>query len=273
MRGSAGPIQEDCSYCLVKFDGRNKTCGCEFYMCRSKICKAIQEPFTCPHCLQRPDVHAHLANPPPSQPLQVNIPDGTGQSSGLTEGIKYMNVSDPVRKAPEPSAKTVLQDIRAAQYQVLKFISKASRTNFALVLSGTITKIISNPSDVDNWRRFLLMPKICLKAPPYAGQQKTSLATLENRQIGNFCQNADLRSLVGAHKARKFSKKKKGSARPNLIYSKIDAGKVRGAVRIASSGAVWSRLRSVVFLSEIVNGFSVKVIFGRPSNFCTFCLY
>ena len=215
--------------------------GASFTCAGLKSAKQYKKPFTCPPCLQRLDVQAHLANPPPSQPLQNDIPDGTGQSSGLTQGIKNMNVSDPVRKAPEPSAKTVLEDIRAAQYQLLKFIPKASRTNFALVLSSTITKIISDPSDVDNWRRFLLMPKICLKAPPCAGQQKkTCLATFENRQIGNFCQNADLTSLVGAHIARKFSKKKKGSARPNLIYSKIDAGNIRGAFRIASFGVVWS---------------------------------
>ena len=111
------------------------------------------KPFTCPNCLQLPDVKAHLANPPPSQPLQVDIPDGTGQSSGLTQGIQNMNMSDPVRKAPEPSAKTVLEDIRPAQYQVHKFIPKASRTNFALALSSTISKIISDLSDVDKWRR------------------------------------------------------------------------------------------------------------------------
>ena len=147
-----------------------------------------------------------------------------------------MSISDPVRKAPELSPKTVLEDIRAAQYQVLKFIPKASRTNFALALSSTISKIISNPSDVDDWRRLLLMPKICLKAPPRGGQQKkTSLATLVNRQIGNFCQNEDLASLLGAHIARKFSKKKKGSTGPNLIASKIDEGNIRGALRIASS--------------------------------------
>ena len=80
------------------------------------------------------------------------------------------------------------------------------------------------------------MPKICLKAPPRAGQQKkTSFATLVNRQIGNFCQNEDLTSLLGAHIERKFSKKKKGSTRPNLIFSKIDEGNIRGAVRIVSS--------------------------------------
>ena len=203
-------------------------------MCRLKSAKQYKKPFICPHCLQRPDVQAHLAKPPPSQPLQVDIPDGTGQSSGLTQGILNMNISDSVRKAPEPSAKTVLEDIRAAQYQVLKFIPKASRTNFALTLSSTITKIISNPSDVDNWRRLLLMPKICLKAPPRAGQ-KTSLATLVNRQIGNLCQNEDLTSLLGVHRARKLSKKKKWSARPNLISSKIDESNIRGAVRIASS--------------------------------------
>ena len=233
MRGAAGPTQEDGSYCLVKFDGRNKTYWCEFcgYLHLTcvglKSAKQNKKPFTCPRCLQRPDVQAHLANPLPSQPLQVDIRDGTGQSSGLTQGIKNMNLSDPVRKAPEPSAKTVLEDIRTAQYQVLKFIPKASRTNFALVLSSTITKIISNPSDVDNWRRLLLMPNICLKAPPRAGQQKkTSFTTLVHRQIGNFSQNEDLTKLVGAHIARKFSKKKKGSARPNLISSKIDEGNI-----------------------------------------------
>ena len=168
-------------------------------------------------------------------PLQVDIPDGTGQSSGLTQGIQNMNISDPVRKAPEPSAKTVLEDISAAQYQVLKFIPKVSRTNFALALSSAISKIISNPSDVDNWRWLLLMPKICLKAPPRAGQQKTSLANLVNRQIGNFCQNEDLTSLLGAHKARKFSKEMKGSARPDLICSKIDEGNIRGAIHMAST--------------------------------------
>ena len=176
-----------------------------FDMCRSKICKAIQEAL---HLSPLPAA-PRLANPTPSQPLQVDIADGTGQSSGLTQVIRNMNISDPARKAPEPSAKTVLEDIRAAQYQVLKFIPKASRTNFALLLSSTKTKIISNLSDVDNWRRLLLMPKIYLKAPPRAGQQKkTSLATLVNRQIGNVCQNEDWTSLVGAHIARKFSKKK-----------------------------------------------------------------
>ena len=80
------------------------------------------------------------------------------------------------------------------------------------------------------------MPKICLKAPPRLGQQKkTSLATIVNRQIGNFCQNEDLTSLLGAHIAQKFSKKKKRSARLNLISSKIDEGNIRGAVRIAFS--------------------------------------
>ena len=83
------------------------------------------------------------------------------------------------------------------------------------------------------------MPEICLKAPPRAGQQKkTSLATLVKRQIGKVFQNEDLTSLVGAHIARKFSEKNEGSARPNLISSKIDEGNNRGAVRIASSGVV-----------------------------------
>ena len=146
-----------------------------------------------------------------------------------------MILSDPVEKAPEPSAKTVLEDIRAAQYQVLKFIPKASRISFALGLSSTLSKIISNPSDVDIWRRLLLMPEICLKASSRAWQQKISLAALVNRQIGHFCQNEDLTSLLGAHIVRKFSKKKKGSARPKLISSKLDEGNIRGAVRIASS--------------------------------------
>ena len=214
-----------------------------------KSAKQYKKPFTCARCLQRPDVQAHLANPPTSQPLQVDFPDGTGQLSGLTQGTKVMNISDPVRKVPEPSAKTVLEDIRAAQYQVLKIIPQASRTNFALFLSSTISKIISNPSDVDIWRRLLLMPKICVKAPPRAGQQKkTSFPTLVNRQIGNFCQNEDLTSLVGAYIARKFSKKKKRSARPNLISSKIDEVNIRGAVRIASSGFVWSGLEVFFFV-------------------------
>ena len=121
------------------------------------------KPFSCPHCLQRPDVKAHLANPPPSQPLQVDIPDGTGQWSGLTQGIQNMNISDPVRKAPESSAKTVLEDIRAAQYQLHKFIPKASRTNSALALSSTISKIVSDPSDVDKWRRLSWCPKSAWK--------------------------------------------------------------------------------------------------------------
>ena len=195
-----------------------------------------KKPFTCPHCLQRPDVLAHLANPPPSQPLHDDIPDGTGQSSGLTQGIQNMNISDPLRKAPEPSAKTVLEDIPPTQYQVFKFIPKASRTKFALALSSTIYKSISNTPDADNWRRLLLVPKICLKTPPREGQQKkTSLATVVKRQIGNFGQNEDLTSLLGPHLARKFSKKKKRSARPSLISSKIDEGNNRGAVRIASS--------------------------------------
>ena len=197
-----------------------------------------KKPFTCPHCLQRPDVEAHLANPLLSQPLNVDIPDGTGHSSGLTQGIqkKKMNISDPVRKAPKPSAKSALKDIRAAQYQVLKFIPKASRTNFALALSSTISKIISNPSDVDNWPRLFLMPKICLKAPPRWGQQKKiSLATLVSRQIGNFCQNEDLTSLLSAHITQNYSKKKKGSARPNLISSQIDKKNIRRAIRIAFS--------------------------------------
>ena len=129
----------------------------------------------------------------------------------------------------------MLEYIRAGQYQVLKFIPKASRTIFALALSSTISKIISNPSDVDKWRRLLFMPKICLKAPPREGQQKkTSFATVVNRQIGNFWQNEQLASLLGAHIARKFYKKKKGSARLNLISSKIDKGNIQGAVRIAS---------------------------------------
>ena len=80
------------------------------------------------------------------------------------------------------------------------------------------------------------MPKICLKAQPRAGQQKkSSFASLVNIQIGNFCQNEDLKSLLEAHKARKFSKKMKGSARPDLISSKIDEGNIRGAISIASS--------------------------------------
>ena len=98
-----------------------------------------KKPLVCPHCLQRPDVQAHLTNPPQSQPLRIDIPDGNGQSSGLTQGIQNLNISDPVRKAPEPTTKTVLEDIRAAQYQVLKFSPKASRTNFALALSSTIS--------------------------------------------------------------------------------------------------------------------------------------
>ena len=77
--------------------------------------KQYKKPLICPHCLQRPNVQAHLANPPPSQPLQFDIPDGTAQSSGLTQGIENMNISDPVRKAPEHSAKTVLEDIPATQ--------------------------------------------------------------------------------------------------------------------------------------------------------------
>ena len=80
------------------------------------------------------------------------------------------------------------------------------------------------------------MNKYAMNNKPRAGQQKkTSLATLVNRQIGNFCQNENLTSLLGAHIARKFSKKNKGSARPNLISSKIDDGNILGAVRIASS--------------------------------------
>ena len=147
-----------------------------------------------------------------------------------------MNLSDLVRKTPEPSAKTVLEKIRAAQYQVLKFIPKTSRTNFALAWNSTISKIISNPSVVDNWRRLLLMPKICLKAPLRAGQQKkTSLASILDREIGNFWQNEDLTNLLAAHKARKFSKKKKASVRPDLMSLKIDGGNIRGAVRVASS--------------------------------------
>ena len=169
MRGATGPSQEDCTYCPVKFDGRNKTFWCDFcgYLhltCAGlKSAKHNKKPFTCPHCLQHPDVQAHLANPPSSQPLQVDIPDGTGQSSGLTQGIQNMNILDPVRKTPEPSATSILEDIRTAQHQVLKVILKASRTNFALSSGSTISKIISKASDVDNWRRLLLMPKVCLK--------------------------------------------------------------------------------------------------------------
>ena len=80
-------------------------------MCRSKICKAIQEALHLSLLPAAPRKQAHLANPPPSQPLQVDIADGTGQSSGLTQDIKNMNISEPVRKAPEPSAKTILKDI------------------------------------------------------------------------------------------------------------------------------------------------------------------
>ena len=150
-------------------------------MCRSKICKAIQEALHLSPLPAAPRCTGELSQSPPSQPLQVVIPDGsgTGQSSGLTQGIQNMNLSDLVRKTPEPSTKTVLEEIGAAQYQVLKFIPKASRTNFALAWNSTISKIISNPSVVDNWRRLLLMPKICLKAPPCAGQQKKiSLASI-----------------------------------------------------------------------------------------------
>ena len=275
MRGATRPTQEDCRYSLLKFDVRNKTYWCEFYGYLDLTCAGLKsaeqykKPFTCPHCLQRPDVQAQLAILPPSQTLKIDIPDGTGQSSGLTQGIKNMNISDPVRKAPETSAKTVLEDIRAAQYQVLTLNPKASRTNFAPVMSGTITKIISNTSDVEYWRRLLLMPKICLKAQPRAGQKKkTSFATLVSREIGNFCQNEYLTSLVAAHIDRKFSKKKKGSARPNLKSSKSDEGNIRGAVCIASSAVVWSRPEVFFFVWNLQTVFPLKPMFsGGPSLF------
>ena len=79
MRGEAGPNQEDCSYCLVKFDGRNKAYWCEFCGCLHLTCAGLKaakqnkEPFTCTHCLQRPDVQAHLANPHHHSPCKLTF--------------------------------------------------------------------------------------------------------------------------------------------------------------------------------------------------------
>ena len=80
------------------------------------------------------------------------------------------------------------------------------------------------------------MPKICLKAPPRAGQQKkTSLATLVNRQIGNFCQIEDLTSFWVLTLPESLTSKKRGALDRISYPRKSIEGNIRGAVRIASS--------------------------------------
>lgn len=132
-------------------------------------------------------------------------------------------------------AKELLSSVRKSSCKVLKYIPKASRVNLATALEKTVSDILKSPMNIQLWKRLLLFTYHCLKAPARSNTQKNkSLANHVNAQIAAFINNEDLDSVPVQDTATPRQRPKKMPDISKRISEKMDAGDIKGAVRIAS---------------------------------------
>ena len=134
-----------------------------------------------------------------------------------------------------------------ARSKGLKFVPRASRCQFALLLRDLCDEVVAEAANPQKWLRLFLAPFLCLGKPNSGGRRRVSLASFVNRQIAKFRSTSDVLDLVSQTDSRPSrcpgvprtvgkSEELQFLERLSVqVSEKLDEGDVRGAVRLASS--------------------------------------
>ena len=242
MERDSRDSQRDCSRCRRALKSGGvwcNSCGWIHIKC-SGLARGKDRPsgdFYCPDC----------SSTGLSQALDDLQLDDHTASTGLTQALNNLSIGQSLDATPLSTlspqstpaaelARSLASKINSVRCKVLKFVPKASRTQFALALTKLIAPILSDPSDTPAWEKLLLMPFFCLQAPPRAGKSRCkSLASTVNTQISKFIDSSSARPAPPNQRAKSSNKSRKPISRSDLISAKLDEGDIRGAVRLAAS--------------------------------------
>ena len=144
--------------------------------------------------------------------------------------ISALNV-EPNSQSPKPAEPSEFPTFFSSRQHVLKRVPKGCRQNLAELLSKLFNTIVADVDNVDGWLDLLSCARLCLNAPKRGGK-KHNLATIINAQIRNFHPSAWKESKMSTQSDRV---KKSEIDMGKIVAQKIEAGDVKGAIRILSS--------------------------------------
>jgi hypothetical protein len=128
-------------------------------------------------------------------------------------------------------SQALLDSVIKAICRVLKYIPKASRLQATAKLTEVLDYILADPDNVNFWQQFLLFTYSCFGVGERGGKRHNrSLATRVNHALSDFTSTSSCRSqpTVTIKKKSRLT-----TSTWQHVLAKIEAGDVRGAVRLA----------------------------------------
>ena len=201
---------------------------------------AKRQGYACQDCIQWSNGISNPSSTGLTQHLQDLSISETNQSSGLSQAMSNLSI-DACDPLPEPTVHIGLGNLRSllkCRNKVLKFVPKASRISFCILLESLFRDVVASPLVEEPWLRLLAAPSLCLRTPSRGGKNRTSLSSVVNKQILSFQQASDFRNLIQAPPKSKPLKRKPKTDPEKLadaVSEKLSDLDLRGAIRLVSS--------------------------------------
>jgi hypothetical protein len=167
--------------------------------------------------------------------MTVNDTTGT-DSTGLTQLLSDMAIDgegSTTTNNQQLECDVEFEGFMGSKCNVLTRVPKGSRKQVCDALTKIVKATTRDTANMERWYDLLAFTRTCLKNPKRGGKKNINLTTTINRQTTS-CTEGSWRSFNEEPVAK--PRKKAGKVDNNKIVSrKINAGDVKGAVRLAAS--------------------------------------
>ena len=160
-------------------------------------------------------------------PSSVDDPSGDPNSIHLNEVNPLLNVY-PRRVEPQYTWTDFFGKYNNTT-KILRRIPQFSRDVRVRKLASIISEVVSTNSET-SWRRLVLFPRRCLRAPKRGGRHR-NLSNLVNQQVAD--EQDPPTTTADSNKPKKSTSDLSDLAR--CVSIKLEEGDIKGAVRLASS--------------------------------------